>query len=236
MTSPNTTLPPDPFDVPPSVPSLSFRDAPIGTTYVGKVVRLPSLVQQRDFESNELKFWPDGNPMMTAVFHVEINGEERSVWCPKPSSLFAAVVSAQGDNGQRMAVGDTITISFVGERPNETNPRLNPAKQYAVKIAPHDPFSVQQNTSNGHAVAAAAPAVSDPPNAGVTASTPAAPFATASALQPTATPAPVPNDQAMALLTQIKGLIGLGLDDAQIRAAVPQATPDVLAAVRSIPQ
>jgi hypothetical protein len=236
MSAPNTTLPPDPFDVPPSVPSLSFKDAPFGTTYLGKVVRLPSLVQQRDFESNDLEFWPDGQPKMTAVFHLDIPGMgERSVWCAKPSSLFAAVVAAQQANGQRMAIGDNVTVTLVGERPNETNPRLNAAKQYSVRIDPVDAFA-----SNGHAPAQPQAGVPTYGQAQPTISQPQQPMisdaAAAVYAPPTATPAPVPNDQAMALLTQIQGLMKLGLDDAQIRAAVPQATPDVVAAVRAIPQ
>jgi hypothetical protein len=223
MTTPNDALPPDPFDVPPSVPSLSFKDAPIGTTYTGRVVRLPSLIQSRDFEDSSLKFWPDGNPMMTAVFHITLaNGEERSVWCPKPSSMFAAVTEAQNANKQRMLLGDTVTITFTGEVANATNPRLNPAKQYAVKIVPADPFAGQQlpPASNGHVAAAAAPAVSAP----APAPAPAQPMLVAQ-----------DTTGALEVLGQIRGLLALGLSDAQIGAVIPQATADVIDTVRSIP-
>ena len=227
MSSPNDTLPPDPFDVPPSVPSLSFRDAPIGTTYTGRVVRLPSLVQSRDFESNELKFWPDGNPMQTAVFHIVLNdGGERSVWCPKPSSMFAAVTEAQNANKQRMLLGDTVTISLIGEKPNETNPRLNPAKQYKVVIVPADPFA-QPAASNGHAAQPELPV--QPP------SSTAPPMAATAPAMAQSVPAPVNNSEAMAMLGQLKTLIGFGLTDEQIQATIPQATAEILTAVRSIP-
>jgi hypothetical protein len=207
-------LPPDPFDVPPSVPSLSFRDAPIGTSFTGKVCRLPNLVQSRDFEDNTLKFWPDGNPMMAAVFHITLpNGDERSVWAQKPSSLFAAVTDAQNALKHRMALGDTVTITLIGEKPNQTNPRLNPAKQYSVTIVPGDPF--EQASVPAHA------------------ETPAP--APAPAPAPVSVPAPASNGEAVALLGQLKTLVGFGLTDEQIKATIPQATPEVLAMVRSIP-
>ena len=204
----------DPFDVPASAPSLSFKDARIGFSYSGKVVKLPELIQARDYETGGLAYWPDENPKMTVVLHLEVDGEVRSLWAPKPSSMFAAIAAAQTENGTRMKLGDTLTVTFTGERANEKNPRLNPAKQYKVAIEPADVFSapaeVQPSSSNGHSAAASAPAVSRP----------------APAIDPAA---------AAALLPQIQGLIALGLSDEQIRAAVPQATQDVLAAVRAIP-
>lgn len=239
----STPLPPDPFDVPPSVPALSFKDAPVGTSYVGQVTQLPTLVQQRDFETNEAAVWPDGNPKMAAVFHIKIGTEERSVWCPKPSSLFAAVVDAQTANKQRMMLGDTVQISFIGEKPNETNPRLNAAKQYAVRITPLDPFAGAQAAAEAAAqVPPAPPAPPVQPTLPLTPVAPPAPVAPPVGIpQPGVAPAAsgsslgLPPDQAIALLGQIRTLVGFGLSDEQIRTTIPAATPDVLAAVRSIP-
>ena len=216
MTTPVT---PDPFDVPASVPSLSFKDSPIGFSYTGTVVRLPELIQARDFETGEKAWWDDAHTeaKMTVVLHVKMSdGQERALWAPKPSSMFAAIADAQRVTGKRMALGDTLTVTLIGEEPNRTNPKLNPAKQYRVVIAPADPFSgdatttasVQSATSNGHAVAAAAPAVSAP------------------AIDPS---------QAAAVLGQIRGLIGFGLTDEQIVTTIPAATPEVIAMVRSLP-
>lgn len=124
-----------------SVPSLSFKDAPFGTSYTGTVVEIPKLVQARDFESGDPAYWPEGNPKMTVVTLLKVNGEERSLWAPKPSAMFAAIADAQQSAGSTIAVGGTLTITYTGDKPNEKNPRLNPAKQYAVSYQPPNAFA-----------------------------------------------------------------------------------------------
>jgi len=131
----------DPFAQSPKRPSISFRDASIGTVISGKVVEAPKLVQARDFESGEPAFWDDGNPKMTVVVGLEVNGEERNLWAPKPSALFTAIGEAQQAAGKRLDVGDILHVKFVEERPNEKNPRLNPQKIYAAKIEAGDVFA-----------------------------------------------------------------------------------------------
>ena len=124
-------------------PSLSFKGMPIGTTYVGRVLGPVTLVQSRDFESGEPATWPDGNPKMAAVVRLDVNGETRSVWAAKPSAMFAALVAAQKQAGQRIGEGGTLHVRYTGEIPNGKNPRLHAAKQYACKYEPpvHDPFA-----------------------------------------------------------------------------------------------
>lgn len=143
----------DPFAMTSSSPSVSFKDAPIGTSYTGKVVEAPQLVQARDYESGDPAFWPDGNPKMTVVTKLLVNGEERSLWAPKPSAMFAAIAKAQQDAGASIQVGGTLTVTYVGDKPNEKNPRLNPAKQYEAKYVPADAFAETSvgtvNTSTG---------------------------------------------------------------------------------------
>lgn len=136
--------------------SVSFKDRPVGTTYVLEVAASPKLVQARVYETGDPAFWGDGNPKMTAVTDV-VNtetGEEMSLWAPKPSALFAAIAEAQKTAGQTIVPGGRLTVQYTGDRAND-NPKLNPAKQYAVTYTPPAP---------GHpADAFAAPAVSTPP-------------------------------------------------------------------------
>ncbi len=124
-------------------PALSFKDAPIGTSYTGRVTESATLVQSRDFETNQPAFWPDGNPKMSAVFRAEFEGlGERSVWAPKPSALFGAIKDAQERAGAKIAPGGTITITYTGDGVRKDgNTRLNPPKQYAATYAPGDAFS-----------------------------------------------------------------------------------------------
>lgn len=162
---------PDPFSGS-SVPGLSFKDAPVGTSFTGVITKVePELVQTRDFESGDLAFWPgkdgqQGNPKVAAVIHIEVDGEERSVWATKPSALFAAFGEARTRNGGPLEVGGTVRITYTGDKPNATNPRLNPAKQYTVDykapvagpVDPWAPAATEPSTSAGQPWADAGPA------------------------------------------------------------------------------
>jgi len=134
----------DPFAGGDSAPSLSFKDSPIGTAYTDTVTQLPQEMQARDFDTGKPDFWEDGNPKKTIVTGLEVNGEERSLWAPKPSAMFAAIKAAQQSAGASIAIGGTLTVQYYADKPNERNPRLNPAKQYAVTYTPPNPFADQQ--------------------------------------------------------------------------------------------
>jgi hypothetical protein len=128
-----------------SAPSLSFKDAPIGTTYKGVITARPKLVQSREFESGNPKTWPDGNPVMAVVILLEVDGETRSVWAQKPSALFAALVTAQKAAGAGpMEEGGELWVRFSGEEPNKKNPKLHAQKLYQCRYLPPqkqaDPF------------------------------------------------------------------------------------------------
>lgn len=155
----------DPFAGGEGNPSISFKDAPHGTTYVGRVAELPTLVQSRDFETGNPATWPDGNPKMVAVTTLEIEGQLYSLWAPKPSALFAAIKEAQNTAGQQIAIGGTLEVTYTHDEPNKTNPRLNPAKQYRVTYTPPDAFS-EPAAAQQPAQAPAAPAAAPAPAAG----------------------------------------------------------------------
>lgn len=126
---------PDPF-ADDKAPALSFKDMPVGTAYVGTVTGLPKPVQSREFETGLPAVWPDGNPKMSVVINLDVDDEPRSLWAPKPSAMFAAIVAAQKAAGVRITLGGTLTVTYSGDKPNATNPRLNPAKQYTVVYVP----------------------------------------------------------------------------------------------------
>lgn len=132
---------PDPLAGGDKAPALSFKNMPVGTTYTGEVLEDPKLVQARDFDSGDPAVWPDGNPKMAVVVRVNVNGEERSIWAPKPSAMFKALADAQKAAGKRITVGGRLTVKFVGEKPNERNERLNPQKLYTATYAEGDPFA-----------------------------------------------------------------------------------------------
>ena len=133
----------DPFAGGESRPSVSFKDTPVGTSYTLKVDKAPEMVQARDYESGEPAFWNDGNPKMTVVTGVvdAATGEEKSLWAAKPSALYRALGDAQRAAGSLISVGDTLVVTFSGEKPNEKNPRLNPQKLYTVQLTKGDAFA-----------------------------------------------------------------------------------------------
>lgn len=135
MTHPNDV---DPFSGGDSAPSLSFKGKPVGTVQTVTVTDVAKLVQSRDLATDLPAVWPDGNPKMCAVINGEDEqGEPRSVWAAKPSSLFTAIKDAQAavEPGYRLKAGDTLAIRFTGEKP-PTKKGHNPQKLYAAKITP----------------------------------------------------------------------------------------------------
>lgn len=131
----------DPFATYDRAPALSFKNAPIGTSYTGEVLEEAKLVQARDFETGERATWPDGNPKMTVVLRLRVDGEERSLWAPKPSAMFKALADARKAAGKPIAPGGWLTVTFTGEEPNKKNPRLNPQKLYEAKYVEGAPPS-----------------------------------------------------------------------------------------------
>lgn len=152
----------DPFAGGEGNPSISFKDAPHGTTYRGRVAELPALVQSRDFETGNPATWPDGNPKMVVCTTLEIDGQLFSLWAPKPSALFAAIKDAQNKAGSQIAVGGILEVTYTHDEPNKTNPRLNPAKQYRVTYTPPDAFGEEPAQVGGNPVASGIEAAPTP--------------------------------------------------------------------------
>lgn len=141
-----------------SRPALSFKDKPIGTVYRGRIIEAPKSVQSRDFETGDPATWPDGNPKMSVVIGLDVDGEEVSLWAAKPSAMLSALRDAQQKAGARLAVGGTLAVKFTGETPNKKNPRLNPQKLYAAQYTAPDALGGDPFDLTAPATLAAAPA------------------------------------------------------------------------------
>ena len=141
MTSPTQT---DPWAGADKTPAVSFKDAAVGDTIALVVTEKARLVQSRDYNTGEPKFWPTKNPaetpnpvMSLVVSGTVDGGEVRSLWAQKPSAMFAALNEARKTSPTNdFEVGGTIEVRYTGDKPNQTNPRLNPAKQYAARYTP----------------------------------------------------------------------------------------------------
>jgi hypothetical protein len=130
----------DPFESQ-SHPSISFKDAPIGTVVSGTILEMPKMVQGRDYETSDAAWWDAAKtePKMCAVITLDVAGETKTLWATRPSALFAALTDARQQTGKAFEVGGTLAVKYTGDKPNTKNPRLNPAKQYAVKYTPPKP-------------------------------------------------------------------------------------------------
>ena len=123
-----------------SIPSISFKDSKIGDSFTGTIAKLET-AQVRDFDSNEPKFWDDGKPQLQVVLTLDTdyadpaNPEDDGVRkLYLVGAKLTAMKAAVKEFGKPVAVGQVITITFTGEKPN-ANKRFNATKLYGVKLA-----------------------------------------------------------------------------------------------------
>jgi hypothetical protein len=141
----------DPFNYD-RIPSLSWKDLPVGSTFALEVLEPAKSLQTTDFETQQPAFWDaeQTRPKMAAVVNVRVLdgphsvGEERSIWAQIPSNLFIAIRDAQKAAELKLAPGGTLYLRFTGTKPHE-NARFSPIKQYEAKYMPPatpvpDPF------------------------------------------------------------------------------------------------
>ena len=81
------------------------------------------------------------------------NGEERSLWAQKPSSMFAALGQARKDAGKPLEVGGRLAIKFDRETPHTDPEKIRkdyaPIKEYVARYTPPaapDPFAATAST------------------------------------------------------------------------------------------
>jgi len=134
---------PDPNDLlaSVSVPSLSFKDVKVGTSYTGIITDLQT-VQVRDFATGDPKFWDDGKPQLqiqvtldTELRDPELeddNGERRVYLFGQ--KLTAAKQALKESGMAKFELGSIFTIKFSGEKPAKTK-GFNPVKLYEITLA-----------------------------------------------------------------------------------------------------
>lgn len=187
--------------------SVSFKDAPMGTSFDVTIDKNPELVQSTDLETRAPAVWPDGNPKMSVVISVTNNEtqEQQSLWAAKPGGMYSALAEAERKAGAEITAGGRLVITFSGETPNK-NPRLNARKDYTIDYTPGNGGVL--NSKAEPAAQAASPVA-------------AAPAAPASAPE-------APDNIGTA-----KQLISAGLDDTTILATCVGLQPNILAALRN---
>ncbi|MFT2014637.1 hypothetical protein ACMA1D_02130 [Streptomyces sp. 796.1] len=109
----------------------------LGTTVSGRITERPTVEQQRDFTTGELKFWDDGKPQMQLVvtlataerdpLNPEDDGARRVYIKGQMKNAVAAAVRASGARG--LEIGGTLTVTYARDG-QKTNPRFNAPKNY----------------------------------------------------------------------------------------------------------
>ncbi|QZY52902.1 hypothetical protein [Leucobacter tenebrionis] len=179
----------------------------VGTTVTGKIAQMPFEKQATKFGSQDLDFWPNGDPKMdivvpledTNVPHEDANDDgARTIYVSSKNMRTAIAQAIQAAGQQDVAIGGLLTVTYVGNDPNSKNP-ANPAKLYQAQYTP----PASGLAASAPAAAQQAPAPQQPP----------APQADGF----NALPAGVTQEQA----DKAKQLLAIGaLDHAQIGAAL----------------
>ena len=117
------------------LPSLSFKDAPIGHSYSFTITRVGEPGQQKGYEDGKPLFWEDGNPKMQVPLDVKLDsGEARGWWVAVGSNQHKALrdaVRQAGGNG--IEVGAHVVLTLVAEQPHPKGNKFNGIKIYAVE-------------------------------------------------------------------------------------------------------
>ena len=122
----------DPFAGGDSAPSVSWKEAAIGTVVTLEVTDYPSEIQGRDFKTKEPAVWKDGNPKMIVAINGTVNGEPHTLWANRPSALFGAIKDAIKVSSEPGPVkpGDTLAVKLTGTKPTDGDPQ----KLFAAKL------------------------------------------------------------------------------------------------------
>jgi hypothetical protein len=122
----------------------SARFETVGKRVAGKIVRPPVEVQQRDFDSNELLFWDDGNPRMQLVVTVdtgnvdptvEDDDGERAIYV-KGQMLSAVRAALKRARAKTLEPDGYFAVTFIEEEPLPKGKRGKPKKIYAAEYEP----------------------------------------------------------------------------------------------------
>ncbi len=135
--------------------SPSCRFTNIGDTHTGKIVTFEES-QQKDIQTGQPKFWPDGNPCQMLVItlatnerdaEIEDDDGQRRLYVNKPSGMFVAIKAAVGKN--KFANGGTLAIKYVKNgKPKAAG--FSPPKEYAAKYTPPAGVADMNAAPGGH--------------------------------------------------------------------------------------
>ncbi|MFJ8995556.1 hypothetical protein ACIRQH_34770 [Streptomyces sp. NPDC102279] len=124
-----------------SVPSAKFPT--LGASVSGRITERPTVEQQTDFTTGELKFWDDGKPQLQLVVtlateqrdpeNAEDDGTRRVYVKGQMKNAVAQAVRSAGARG--LEVGGTLTVTYSADGVAK-NPRFNAPKNFTAQYIP----------------------------------------------------------------------------------------------------
>jgi hypothetical protein len=151
------------------IPSAKFND--IGVMHQG-VITAFEVGQQRDINTGQPKFWPDGKPCEQMVITIQTKERdsaiddddgERRLYVNRPGGMYSALTAAIKVSKSKFVVGGSLAIKYVGNG-TPTKKGHNPPKQYIAKYTPPG-AQIQTNTNIGDGKVLASQAAYVSPNA-----------------------------------------------------------------------
>lgn len=120
-----------------------FQDGAYGSVIGGEIVADPKMVQQRDYDTDELMFFPDGNPQMQMIVKVQAQpatGDDDGVRAfYVKGQLREAVIDALKAVGAKVpARGGDLQVKYLRDEPVtlKNGKRGNPKKIHAARYTP----------------------------------------------------------------------------------------------------
>lgn len=112
----------------------------IGTTVTGRITQPPTVEQQRDFTTGDLKFYDDGKPQYQVVvtlstsdrdpMNPDDDGTRRLYVKGQMSKAVSQAVRAAG--APELQVGGTLTVTYSNDG-EKKNPRFNAPKNFTAQ-------------------------------------------------------------------------------------------------------
>lgn len=171
------------------IPSIKWKDETIGYTVVGNIVEQPKVQQMKKYKSDELDYWPSGDPKMQIVCTLQTDlrdpgspdddGRRRLFIEPRMMAPVREAVQRAGARG--LAIGGRLAVRWIsGSGEGEGNARQFAAEYAAPAV---EPDSMLGNSAQPQPAAAGAvqqpatpqPATAAPAGGMLTTPPPAAP-------------------------------------------------------------
>ncbi|MCX4468746.1 hypothetical protein OOK41_00170 [Micromonospora sp. NBC_01655] len=150
------------------VKSVNWKDNPIGHTVIGTIAETPKVEQMKKFNSDELDFWPSGDPKMQIVVTLQTDqrdpaneqddGKRRLHISPRMMSPVREAVQRIGAKG--LEIGGRLAVRRVGGSGAVGDPYTFAAEYGAPAI---DPAASSVATVAGNARAGVRPGSADVP-------------------------------------------------------------------------